>query len=126
MAVEYNEACAGEFQRPYGSLQDLAWRWGVLSADNIGKIYKKIRFGQTVFRLPRIYIHGRIMDDFQMEETLIDIVVESKGGLSKRRIGTKFMCFRELRLCRRLLTSTLSSFGLRTKVDMLISVVIGR
>ena len=45
---------------------------------------------KTVFRLPRIYVKDRIMDDFNNQKTLINIVVESKGRISKRRIGTKF------------------------------------
>ena len=61
-----------------------------MSTGHMGKIYKKIRYGQTVVRLPRIYVHDRIMDDFNMQQALIHIIVENKGRVSKRRIGTKF------------------------------------
>ena len=62
----------------------------MLSTDHMGVIYKKIRFGQTVFRLPRSYVADRIMDDFNMEQALIHILVDNKGRVSRRRIGRKF------------------------------------
>ena len=90
IAFEYNDIVVGEHRRPYGSLQDLAWRWGLKSEGHITNIWKKIRYGRTIFRLPRIYEVDRIMNDFKYEQKLISIVVESKGRVSKRRIGAKF------------------------------------
>ena len=54
------------------------------------EIHHNIQYGNTVSRLPRIYVKDRIMDDFNNQTTLINIVVESRGRISKRRIGTKF------------------------------------
>ena len=91
LAFEYNELIITDSgRRVRGSLDDLAWRWGVKSASHIKIVHKKIRFGSTVFRLPRIYVKDRIMDDFNNQEALVNILVEAKGRISKRRIGAKF------------------------------------
>ena len=65
LAFEYNELSFSPIgQRVHRSLSSLAWRWGVKSTRHLGKIHYKIRYGSTVFRLPRVYVKDRIMNDF--------------------------------------------------------------
>jgi len=91
LAFEFNELTLTESgRRVRGSLEDLAWRWGVKSTSHLKNIHHEIRYGDTVFRLPRIYVKDKIMDDFNNQTILVNIVVESKGRISKRQIGTKF------------------------------------
>ena len=62
----------------------------MVSTGNIRKTCKKTRYGQTVFRRPRVYVKDRIIDDFYYCKTLINMAVEAKGRISTRRIGKEF------------------------------------
>ena len=75
-------------RRAKGSVADLAWDYGVTPA-TVHNTYNNIRHGKTVFRKPRIY-DDCIMDSLDNHLALIEIVVDSKGRLSKRRMAAKF------------------------------------
>ena len=89
MALLYAEFVVGDGgRRGKGKVADLAWDYGVTQA-TVHNTYNSIRHGKTVFRKPRVY-DDCIMDSLENHLALIDIVVDNKGRLSKRRMAEKF------------------------------------
>jgi len=76
-------------RRKKGSVVSLAWDFGV-STGTVYTTWDRIRHGKEVFRKPRVY-DDCIMDSLENHLALIDIVVDNKGRLSKRRMATKFL-----------------------------------
>lgn len=74
--------------RSSGAVQKLAWDFGI-SRGTVYSIYQEIKHGKTVFRKGRIY-KDNIMDVLENHLALIDVVVDNKGRLSKRRMASKF------------------------------------
>jgi hypothetical protein len=75
-------------RRVKGSVANLAWDFGV-NKSTVFATYGRIRHGKTVFRKPRIY-NDNLMDSLENHLALIEIVVDAKGRLSKRRMAAKF------------------------------------
>ena len=75
-------------RRVKGSVANLAWDFGV-NKSTVFATYGRIRHEKTVFRKPRIY-NDNLMDSLENHLALIEIVVDAKGRLSKRRMAAKF------------------------------------
>ena len=89
MALLYAELQTGEGERrKKGAVATMAWDFGV-APGTVATIYSDIRHGKTVFRKERFY-DDKIMDVLENHFALIDIVVDAKGRLSKRRMAAKF------------------------------------
>lgn len=75
-------------RRKKGSVARLAWDFGV-TAHTVDYTYQRIRHGKTVFRKERLY-NDKIMYTLENHLALIDVVVDCKGHISKRRMVHKF------------------------------------
>jgi hypothetical protein len=112
VAIEYAALIGNRDRAPAGTVQSLAWIWGLYTTNTIREIYYKFKYGDTIFNQRGRATRDKIMDVLTNHETVISILVNRKGRVSGRRLAAAFKIATGLAVARSTLVRHLKGLGL--------------